>query len=423
MNGQLILALLSMLLQNPGTEVLPGSSSNPPAGFSSGPQTPMPLLPNQRTIPQNIGWGTDRENKFCLIIQIPPDKIMEFAQGPHGQELPADFPEELRSRVQRVVIRVGNEPVERIPANPQTLAENRIPANPTTVYLDGSTSSSVGSLATIDQPRPTILAANQGGSGFSGNGVFPPPNNNTNILPTSPLNGSDNLDRTRPPVTGSNFNNAPTSDRFVASTAQQDLLPDTNNALRRDGVNPPSRLPGFLQPNNGTAQVANGPYASNTPYLPQSNNNSAQGNYSNTNNQNGLGSPSRPYIASNSTPNPGYDSNPYPTNQPSPSSVQNQQFGAPTTQPPYPTNQYQNPPPNSLAQAQFGPGPLPKQPIQQAQHVDGTNEEQAKDKFLPFLLLVSIVGNVYLGLWMNHLRSRYRLLLSNMRGVPISDLA
>ncbi len=427
MNGQLILVLLSMLLQNPGGEVLPSSSSNLPSGFPGGPQPPMPLVPNQRTIPQNIGWGTDRDNKFCMIIQIPPDKIIEFAQGSHGQELSADFPEELRSRVQRVVVRVGNEPVERIPANPQTLAENRTPTNPKTMYLDGSTSSSsVGSLTTIDQPRPTILAATQGGSGYSNTGNFPPPSNNQNVLPNSPYNGSDGFDRPRPPGTGSNFSGAPNSDRFVASTAQQDLLPDTNNALRRDGANSPTKLPGFLQPNtnNGTAQVPNGPYASNTPYLPQANNNSALGTYNNQINQNGLGSPTRPYVAANNTPNSGYDSNPYPTNQPSPSSVQNQQYGIPATQQTYPnTNQYQNPPFSPLAQAQLGPVLLPKQPPQQTQHVDGTNEEQAKDKFLPFLLLVSIVGNVYLGLWMNHLRTRYRLLLSNMRGVPISDLA
>jgi len=46
----------------------------------------------------------------------------------------------------------------------------------------------------------------------------------------------------------------------------------------------------------------------------------------------------------------------------------------------------------------------------------------SKDKLLPFMLLFSIVGNVYLGLWMSHLRSRYRQLLSNMRGIPVADL-
>jgi hypothetical protein len=421
MNGQLILVLLSMLLQIPGGEVFPNTGPNPQTGFPNGPQSSMPQAPGQRTIPPDIGWGIDRDNKFCMIIQIPPDKIIEFAQGSHGQELKADLPEELRSRVQRVVFRVGNEPVERIPANLQALVENRIQANPATVYLDSSTSSSVGSLATIDQPRPTILAANQGGSGYSGSGALAPPNNNQSILPTPSFTGND--DRSKPQGAGSNFNSAPSSDRFVAT--QQDLLPDTNNSLRRDGANPSTKLPGFLQPSNGTAQVPNGSYTPNTPYLPSLNNSSAPNTYNNNNqnNNNGLGAPTRPYIAANPTPNLGYDSNPFPANQPSPSSVLNQQYGTPTTQPNYPTPQFQTPSPNSLTQAQFGPVLLPKQSPQQTPHVDGTSEDQAKDKFLPFLLLVSIVGNVYLGLWMNHLRTRYRLLLSNMRGVPISDLA
>ena len=433
MNGQLIQLLLAMLLQTPGGEVFPSAIPNLSSpGFAGNPASSTQLPPNMRPIPDHIGWGTDRDNKFCIIIQIAPDKITEFARTARGQELSEDIPEEIRNRVQRVVFRVGNEPVERIPANPQSLADNRSSPNPTIMNLDGSNPSSLGTLTPIDKPRsPGIYTAAQGGPSFSGGGAnF---NNDQNVLPSTP-NTNDYLDRTRalgniPNTPGtSSFDN-----RLPANGSQLDVMPSAANPTRRDNFNAAqTKFPSILQPSNGTAPVTNGTYASNTPpfmpqqnnnsTFPQSNNSSATNNYNNM--QNGFGPPNRTNLASNPTPpNFGYDPSSFPQNQqPSPSQTQIQQYGPPASQPNYSSaTQYPNQPVVSFAQlAQMANA---KAGAQQIQPIDASAEEHAKDKFLPFLLLVSIVGNVYLGLWMNHLRGRYRQLLSNMRGIPLSDIA
>ena len=73
----------------------------------------------------------------------------------------------------------------------------------------------------------------------------------------------------------------------------------------------------------------------------------------------------------------------------------------------------------------FAGVPIPGRTV--ANPINPTNEvfddqPLTKEKLLPSLLLFSIVVNVYLGMWMKHSRTRYRELLSNMRGIPVSDL-
>ena len=109
-----------------------------------------------------------------------------------------------------------------------------------------------------------------------------------------------------------------------------------------------------------------------------------------------------------------------------PSQAQSQQYGALPTQQPTPylsSNQY--PPGTNNPSFATMPIPVPRQNYPPVLIPENTVDEQTlgKDKLLPFLLLFSIVCNVYLGFWMSHLRTRYRQLLSNMRGIPVSDLA
>ena len=105
-----------------------------------------------------------------------------------------------------------------------------------------------------------------------------------------------------------------------------------------------------------------------------------------------------------------------------PSLAQNQQYGPIAPPPNNYANQYQN---GTTPLFAGMPGVVPTRPTNNSPLTDLSAEELAgpKDKLLPFLLLFSIVGNVYLGLWMSHLRTRYRQLLSNMRGIPVADLS
>jgi hypothetical protein len=42
--------------------------------------------------------------------------------------------------------------------------------------------------------------------------------------------------------------------------------------------------------------------------------------------------------------------------------------------------------------------------------------------WVPFFLVLSFILNVYFGLWLNHLSTKYRHLLANMRGVSLPEL-
>ena len=134
MNGQLLLLLLSMLLQNINSEVLPppnrdgagfgGNSAILPGNPVSAPTAVSPPVRGKR----QIGYASDPldGNKFCLIIQIPPEEIGEFARGPAGQELTAPVPDEIRTyRLDKVIFRIGTDPVEKILPNPTALSDNR----------------------------------------------------------------------------------------------------------------------------------------------------------------------------------------------------------------------------------------------------------------------------------------------------------
>lgn len=106
-----------------------------------------------------------------------------------------------------------------------------------------------------------------------------------------------------------------------------------------------------------------------------------------------------------------------------------QNYGAQTTQPPaYGTSGYPIiPNPNLNPNTSFAGTPiatnLPNQNGQTGPAKVSDEHNPTQESFLPFLLLFSIVGNVYLGLWMHHLRKRYRELRSSLRGIPISELA
>lgn len=412
MNGQLFLVLIAMLLQIPGAEVFPTPNRGLPAPLPTAFPTSPPILPPDPASARcTTGYGTDpQDGKFCLIIQIAPDAMGAFAKGTMGQELEANVPDEIRNlRIDKVIVRVGSGPVERSLPNPQMLSESRPTGNQphfndlvnrTTVPIDSPRSSNVFNASGTGGNG---LGSNGGIGGVANNGAYGPLNSNADVFPNSPPNLANQA--TNPRSNNVVSNNFPTTGTSALSTGDN-FLP------KAPFYNP-------IKPNQNNS---NSGYATNTYPSPQ-------GNLATSNNYN------RPYtpLANNFNATAGsngyYDnSNMNPGNYPgtSPSQAQLQQYGAlpQQTSPPYlSSNQY----PTGTNNPSFAsmPIPVPRQNYPPAPTPENAVDEQTlgRDKLLPFLLLFSIVCNVYLGFWMSHLRTRYRQLLSNMRGIPVSDLA
>ncbi len=422
MNGQLFLLLISMMMQIPRGDVMPGNGSA--VGSPTGLPAPAPVLPNDAFGSQCVvGWGTDmHDGKFCMIIQIAPEAIAAFAKGPQGQELPADVPDGIRNRIQKVIVRIGNGPVERNPPSPQSMSDGRTTGNlPHLANLDNR------STVPIDR-FPAVLPAS-GGTGLpngsaqlnagsiANNGSYTPGGMGTSSPGFAGSTGSTGFDNGTNAYPGS----LPTGSRNEVSPFGATTMSN------RDGFQPAQTKTqpfSFLQ-SNPTNPSASGFPSSLYPST-QGNNYATQGNYaSGTNN-------SRPYtpLANNTNPAtgaPSYNDGSmaqqpfYPNN--SPSLAQSQQYGVPVTQQ---TNPYSS---TNLypigATPNYAGVPIPGR--SGANPTTTTNEvfdDQpiTREKLLPSLLLFSIVVNVYLGMWMKHSRTRYRELLSDKRGIPLSDL-
>lgn len=479
MNGLLTLFIVSVIAQ--AGEILPEPNRTGASIPVSAPVSP-PVATGSSCA---VGWGKDPDGVFCMIMQISPDAIATFAQGEKGQELPVDIPPEIRQQIQRVIVRVGTGPVEKNPPNPQLMSSARDPTNTVPFVANAYSQTTVDnrSPVSIDMPpRSTEVLPTGGGGqlglhqlgnpptanfgsdpnsghdalgkyanfnqgsnqGSVGNGLSTSgPSTNglsTNGLSTSGLSTSG-------PTTSGPSTNWPMTNGLRGNSAfpssmnnANEVMPNTTGATQHynsnDGFQPAARTStNFLrgaagtgygtsgnsyQPSSSTYNPSNpnpNQYATGTNYQP---NNSAFNNRGTIPRvaTNPASSPLNYNEGNSIMPSPlqsGFQTNP------SPSLSQMQQYNQ--SQPPTP-NQYASAPYYSNASvAPWGSPPLPRQPQQPPLGTDpATLEPAPKDKLVPFLLLFSIVGNVYLGLWMGHVRSKYRQLLSNMRGVPISDL-
>lgn len=415
MNGLLLLVIYSLVSQVGGA----GGGAFPPQPLGIPSNLPIPAIipqnPTQLTSPPlgvssvyQIGWKTDDDGKFAMIMQIAPDAIAEFARGSRGQEIPADIPPEIQARIQKIILRVGTNEVERIPATLPPLVNNRNGngnAHLATLNNNAPIDSRTPISVNIDPQRSEVLpTAGQGnmsnaiGGSNGGFGV------QDSVLPNSPTNN-------------------PNSQEVMPGGPSGSL-----SVAQRDGFSSPRGLD-FLKNSQGSSVLPNLPYQNPNSALPNTNSNTynnTPSTYANTYNPAFNTRTNPTYTASNpngagATPNFQSQSTippPLPTSYPTGNLTQPIQNAPPQYQPPSNYAANNNPfaatnPINNYAARQNG-AQLPT--------YETEDPAQSSNKLLPFLLLFSIVGNVYLGLWMSHLRTRYRQLLSNMRGIPVSDL-
>ena len=462
--------------------LLVASNMEPQVGtVPSGSATTLPSIPSSLgTIAAEdckVGWGTDpTDRSMYLVIQIAPKAIAQFATGTQAMELESIIPPALRGRVQKVIIRVGSGPVEQSPPESELA---RLPAPydssnstynaPTIANLDRraavnidpppanrettrSNEASIVSTAGTTQ-LPVVPGLNLPASSSIPSGTLPTYPNE--VYPTTPSASLTNpsiggpilstpIPSTAPATTTSaptwNNNTGTTTSSIPTNTYGQTTIPNDGFAAM------PKTVPNTLNPfgTNRVNSPTTGTPATGTPTAGAMTGNNrvvpatttsgttTQGNvtYSSSGTSGlGTGYSNVPHMANN--PN-GYN---YPT-----------------------TNGYNNPPPggyvlpndpayaqyaNQYNPAQYNVGtqiptapvlpipqvatrPLPSTAQSNHSATDSAHRPvdpnyQSRGTLLPFFLVLSFILNIYFGLWLNHLSTKYRHLLGNVRGLATSE--
>jgi hypothetical protein len=413
----------------PPREVAASSSTTKLISTTTQPPPSAPLTPGNPTEEAKVGWGIDpSDNSMYMVIQMAPTAIETFAAGQRGQELTSRIPPMLRNRIEKVIVRFGTGPVEQFPSEAE-LASMPLPKNapPQIANLDMRTpvnidsprgSEIVNTAATTQVPvSPNAILPSTGTRSNPATGeVFPssvpsvtspPPvwNNNTpanRTVPQTllPFGGS----RATPPST-----NQPTTSGNVTYSG-------TNFSGNNYGNSPY----GTAVPNN-VPLVASNPNTGiyppvNEPILPNSNlqgGNMTATNNNPTNYNPNVGYPTQPnYGIPVSTTNPGYA-----TGMQLPSTAGHNTLG-PLLPPP-------NVDPRQPTASQTGTSHNWGLQSRDDRDRDGARDVLGSSRpgsWVPFFLVVSFILNVYFGLWLNHLSTKYRHLLANMRGVSVADL-
>jgi hypothetical protein len=399
--------------------------------ISSTTQTP-PSAPAGNGVPTEeakIGWGVDpSDNSMYMVIQIAPSAIETFAAGQRGQELSSRIPPALRNRIDKVIVRFGTGPVEQFPAESElaTMPLSRN-TNPQITNLDRRT------LVNIDPPRdaevvPTSSTAQiplAPGANVPGTLSSPP------TTTTPPPVWNNNVPSTRPTASSP-------SDGFSAANrvVPQSLLPF--------GGSRPStpNTPGTGSQGNVTYSGTNfsGNNYGNVPYPPSSFGNNVP--MVATNPTSGIYPPVNEPIMPGGT-NGNHNTMPPSTSpnfyNPNAQAQANANYGLPvsSSNPTYATGGTVAP-----TQAPYGQGPLLPPPNLLPSTLPNPSNgstfrlptreehEEAEDvlnstrpgSWVPFFLVLSFILNVYFGLWLNHLSTKYRHLLANMRGVSLPEL-
>lgn len=434
-----------------------------------------------------IGWGTDKsDGTMYMVVQIAPEAIAAFAAGDRGQELPCDVPPGLRSRINKVIVRIGNGVVERDPpeselamlpllTNPNSNARiaNLDLKSPTPVNVDSPrpSSSIVPTASTSQLPGVTGTLPSTTGEVFPGGNapvIVSNPIATNPVIPSTSI-PSASVATTAPPMTssptaynatGGTLGTYPATSGTTSSPAWNNNTPSlpSTTAYSNDGFSPPKTVPTTLNPfgssrtstplpsttstqgnvtyngtNNAAAPTAG--YSNTYGNVPLVANNGAPGVYPPGNN--GLVLPNDPngYHAANGgthyPTNPGLNSN-YAATQPNYTSqpFNTQPFNnhqQPITNPVLPIPQLANRPlpstsGSTITNASLPGGYLTGNRDDHLQSDRNGNINTKAGSLVPFFLVLSFILNVYFGLWLNHLSIKYRHLLGSLRGLTPAEM-
>jgi hypothetical protein len=430
MSGLWMILLLSFLqpdelLPAPKNESLPK-----PLMVSSNMEPQLPL----GTAPEcKIGWGTDSSDRsMYLVIQLAPSSIAQFAAGGSSMELESLIPPALRGRIHKVIIRVGNGPVEQSP--PESELDRLPPLNASTIPSGSASEPLISNLdmrspVNIDFPKsaerssPEIIATS--GTQLPVVPGLTLPSTPNPVLPPSNVPAQPSTSYAAQPSTSyaaqpsTSYASQPSTSYAAQPSTSYAAQPPASNNYATDGFAPmPRSVPSTLNPfgksglaNTTSTSQGNVTYNSSVPHL-ATNPNPPNGGYV---------LPNDSYAGYPQQPQNGYSQGAY-GNQGYPATqyAQNTYAGQGITNPVLPIPQVASRPlPSTTAPPTLTSHTLP---------TFNTDRDQAlanaspRGSLVPFFLVLSFILNVYFGLWLNHLSTKYRHLLGSVRGLAPNSL-
>jgi len=430
MSGLWMILLLSFLqpdelLPAPKNEALPK-----PLMVSSNMEPQLPL----GTAPEcKIGWGTDSADRsMYLVIQLAPSSIAQFAAGGSSMELESLIPPALRGRIHKVIIRVGNGPVEQSP--PESELDRLPPLNASTTPSASASEPLISNLdmrspVNIDFPKsaerssPEIIATS--GTQLPVVPGLTLPSTPSPVLPPSNVPAQPSTSYTAQPSTSytaqpsTSYTAQPSTSYTAQPSTTYAAQPPASNNYATDGFAPmPRSVPSTLNPfgksglaNTTTTSQGNVTYNSSVPHL-ATNPNPPNGGYV---------LPNDSYAGYPQQPQNGYSQGAY-GNQGYPATqyAQNTYSGQGITNPVLPIPQVASRPlPSTTAPPTLTSHTLPNFNTDRDQALANASP---RGSLVPFFLVLSFILNVYFGLWLNHLSTKYRHLLGSVRGLAPNSL-
>jgi hypothetical protein len=422
MSGLWMILLLSFLqpdelLPAPKNESLPK-----PLMVSSNMEPQLPL----GTAPEcKIGWGTDSADRsMYLVIQLAPSSIAQFAAGGNSMELESLIPPALRGRIHKVIIRVGNGPVEQSP--PESELDRLPPLNASTIPSASASEPLISNLdmrspVNIDFPKsaerasPEIIATS--GTQLPVVPGLTLPSTPSPVLPPSNVAAQPSTSYAAQPSTS--YTAQPSTSYAAQPSTSYAAQPPASNNYAADGFAPmPRSVPSTLNPfgksglaNTTTTSQGNVTYNSSVPHL-ATNPNPPNGGYV---------LPNDSYAGYPQQPQNGYSQGAY-GNQGYPATqyAQNTYAGQGITNPVLPIPQVASRPlPSTTAPPTLTSHTLPNFNTDRDQALANASP---RGSLVPFFLVLSFILNVYFGLWLNHLSTKYRHLLGSVRGLAPNSL-